>query len=374
MRVLHVYSGNLYGGIEAILATVARAARSRRDARHEFALCFSGRLSGELEAAGAAVHHLAAVRLSRPQTAAAARRALAQLLKRERFDRVICHAPWSQGIFGGVVRRGGVPLVFWAHDVMTGRHWTERLARRSAPDFVIGNSEYTLTTLEKLYPGAPSRVVHAPVELPPRVSGAGDRVALRAQWNTPADAVVVVQASRAESWKGHLLLVDALAEIRSVPNWVWWLAGGAQRPAEGEFLDEVRRAAVRRGIADRIRWLGERTDIRRVFSAADVYCQMNTSPEPFGVVFVEALASGLPVVTTDMGGAREIVDATCGWRVAPDAHAVAAALTRLVTDEAERRRLAKSAPSRAAAVSSPPRQLDRLTEALESMAPAGAPA
>ena len=367
MRVLHVYSGNLYGGIETILATIARTARGASSGvTHEFALCFSGRLSAELAAAGASVHLLAAVRLSRPQTARAARRALAQLLERERFDRIICHAPWSQGIFGGVARRGGVPLAFWAHDVMTGRHWTERLARRVAPDLVIGNSEYTLATVKTLYPEQPSRVVYAPVELPARASAA-HRDGLRSELHTPADAVVIVQASRAEAWKGHLLLVDALAEIRNVPNWIWWLAGGAQRPVERDFLGRVQRAIVKGGIADRVRWLGQREDIPRVFLAADVYCQPNTSPEPFGVSFVEALAAGLPVVTTDIGGAREIVDASCGWRVAPDAHELAAALSRLVTDRAERARLAESAPSRAAALSTPSRQLDRLAEALESM-------
>lgn len=370
MRVLHVYSGNLYGGIEAILVAFARAGRHRRDVGHEFALCFSGRLSEALREAGAPVHQLAEVRVSRPQTAAAARRALAALLARERFDRVICHAPWSQAIFGGVVRRAGIPLVFWAHDVMTGRHWTERLARRVVPDLVIGNSAFTLTTLGALYPGAPSSVVYAPVEIE-RARAAG-RAAVRAALDTPESAVVIVQASRAESWKGHLLLVDALAELGHVPGWIWWQAGGAQRPAEAAFLEGVRQRAARRGIDGRVRWLGQRSDVARLLGAADLYCQANTSPEPFGVVFVEALAAGLPVVTTDMGGAKEIVDASCGMLVSPDAGEVAAALCRLITDASERARLAESAPGRAAALSDPAQQFVRLTAALERLAPAEA--
>jgi glycosyltransferase involved in cell wall biosynthesis len=367
MRVLHVYSGNLYGGIESILVTLARQARACRDVTHEFALCFTGRLQSELEAAHATVHPLAPVRLSRPQTAAAARRALAQLLARETFDRVICHAPWSQAFFGGVVVRAGVPLVFWAHDVMTGRHWTERLARRTVPELVIGNSAFTLTTLDALYPGATSAVVYAPVDVDTRVRDDAERATVRAELDTPLDAIVIVQASRAESWKGHRLLVDALAEIQNLPGWIWWQAGGAQRPGEAEFLDQVRLAATRKGMAERVRWLGQRSDVGRLFAAADVYCQANTSPEPFGVVFVEALASGLPVVTTNMGGAKEIVDGSCGVLVAPDAHDVAAALCRLISDPAERRRLAESAPARAAALSSPARQCDRLTSVLDAM-------
>src|SRR5262245_4158882 len=61
IRVLHVYSGNLFGGIEAMLLAIARQPPSR-DLESEYALCFEGRLSRELVAAGAAVHQLAEVR------------------------------------------------------------------------------------------------------------------------------------------------------------------------------------------------------------------------------------------------------------------------------------------------------------------------
>src|SRR6185295_14283079 len=107
MRVLHVYSGNLFGGIEAMLLAIAR--QPAADLESEFALCFEGRLSRELTAAGARVHQLAEVRVSRPQTVRRARRALAALLSSGRFDRVICHASWSHAIFGGLVRRTGTP-------------------------------------------------------------------------------------------------------------------------------------------------------------------------------------------------------------------------------------------------------------------------
>ena len=158
MRVLHVYSGNLFGGIEAILVALARRRSSRIE--HEFALSFQGRLERELTHSGARTHHLGAVRMSRPASARAARAALFTLLRSSTYDRVICHAPWAQGIFGGVVRRADVPLVFWAHDVMTGRHWTERLARRVVPDLAICNSAFTARSLGTLYPAVSATVRH----------------------------------------------------------------------------------------------------------------------------------------------------------------------------------------------------------------------
>ena len=344
MRVLHVYSGNLYGGIESILVAIARCGGGNE---HEFALCFEGRLAAELAAARATVHVLGPVAMRKPYSAAAARRALASVIRGRTFDRVICHAPWSQGLFGGVVRRAGRPLVFWAHDVMTGRHWTERLARRVTPDLAICNSHFTARSLAALYPGLSPIVVHAPVET--AAAAVIDRSAVRAALGTPPDSVVIVQACRSEEWKGHESLLDALAALRDVAGWTWWQIGGAQRPHERAFLERLRGKAEREGIGDRIRWVGERMDVRELLAAADVYCQPNLEPEPFGIAFVEALAAGLPVVTTRQGAAEEILDATCGVLVPPrQPAALEAALRELIADRALRRRLAARAPARAA--------------------------
>ena len=67
--------------------------------------------------------------------------------------------------------------------------------------------------------------------------------------------------------------------------------------------------------------------MRDVLGAADIFCQLNASPEPFGIVLVEALAAGLPVVTAASGGACEVVDESCGELVAPgDSRALARVL------------------------------------------------
>src|SRR5580693_2168935 len=101
MRVLHVYSGNLFGGIEAILVALARSRSLCPGVEHEFAVCFQGKLARELTRLDARVHHLGPVRMTRPATVRSARSALAALVHPARstpFDRVICHAPWAQGI------------------------------------------------------------------------------------------------------------------------------------------------------------------------------------------------------------------------------------------------------------------------------------
>jgi glycosyltransferase involved in cell wall biosynthesis len=368
MRVLHVYSGNLFGGIEAILLSIARGRTCCPEVQHEFALCFEARLSHELKLTAARVHQLGSVRLRNPTSARAARAALSRLLESDTFDRVVCHAPWSQAIFGGVARRAGIPLAFWAHDVMTGRHWTERLARRVTPDLAICNSRFTAGTLQRLYPEVSSAVVYAPVAVPRAPITDEERRVTRSLLNTPETTTVIVQASRSEAWKGHASLIKAFADLRDVPDWIWWQVGGAQRPAEARFLDSLKQSARRLGVADRIRWIGERDDVPRLLAAADVYCQANLQPEPFGVVFVEALAAGLPVITTGFGGPCEIVDDSCGILVPPrDQPALAAALRSIVCDPARRSKLAQAAPARARQLCDPSTTLRRLRDVLAEM-------
>src|SRR5262245_52392575 len=98
---------------------MARARASCPAIEPEIALCFEGRLSAELAATGVPLHRLPEARGSRPQTIWRARRALAEVLEAGRFDRVICHAAWTQALFGSVAKRAKVPVVFWAHDVAT---------------------------------------------------------------------------------------------------------------------------------------------------------------------------------------------------------------------------------------------------------------
>src|SRR6059036_2450159 len=129
MKVLHVHSGNLYGGVETMLVTLARHRALCADMESHFALCFEGRLSQDLIASRAPVYLLGGVRVSRPHSVWRARRELRELLWQSRFDVAICHSAWSQAIFGSIVRRSRTPLVFYLHGGAQGCHWLERWAK-----------------------------------------------------------------------------------------------------------------------------------------------------------------------------------------------------------------------------------------------------
>jgi glycosyltransferase involved in cell wall biosynthesis len=102
--------------------------------------------------------------------------------------------------------------------------------------------------------------------------------------------------------------------------------------------------ARRSGVAERVAWLGVRSDIERWYAAADVLV-LPTRYEPFGNVHLEALAAGLPVVTSRVAGGAEVVDAACGAVVEPGAAGdVAKAVMRLrARPAAETRAAARAA-------------------------------
>ena len=197
----------------------------------------------------------------------------------------------------------------------------------------------------------------------------GTRATLRQALDTnPAD-VVILSASRLERWKGHFNLVRALGRLQTTTAWTLWIAGAAQRPHEEQYLAHLRREVSALGLEPQVRFLGERRDVPCVMRAADLFCQPNEGPEPFGVVLAEGLLSGLPVVTTDAGGAREIVSDDCGRLVpAGDLNALTRTLGDLIGNGQLRARLGDCGPAHAAARCAPAVVLPQVSRAIGRVA------
>jgi glycosyltransferase involved in cell wall biosynthesis len=366
MRVLHVNAGNLYGGIETLLLTLARQRALCTDMEPSFALCFEGRLSDELRAADVPVHVLGSVRMSRPWTLQRARKRLHDLLWTEAIDLVVTHGCWPHALAAPVVRRAAKPLVFWAHGMPSGRHWLEWWARRSRPDLALANSHATRQAVQAhLFPGCREEVVYLPVERSESAAHVADRSQVRADLGCAENDVVIVAACRLDPYKGHAVLVEALGKLRNSVGWRAWVAGGVQQPKDRQMLAALEARTVALGVSDRVRFLGQRNDVPRLLAAADIHCQPNVGPEPFGIAFVEALYAGLPVVTSALGGALEIVDSTCGILVPPgDADRLAAALSELVANGERRRQLGAAGPDRAAQFCDPATQMEQIGRSL----------
>jgi UDP-glucose:(heptosyl)LPS alpha-1,3-glucosyltransferase len=147
------------------------------------------------------------------------------------------------------------------------------------------------------------------------------RAAARAEVGVAGDNWVVLFAGSGFERKGLATAVEALAGLEDRRSRLLVLGKGDTRA--------YRTVAERMEVARRIAWLGPRPDVERWYAAADALV-LPTLYEPFGNVHLEALASGLPVVTTTVAGGAEAVSDACGAVVPPrQPAAVAAALARL---------------------------------------------
>jgi glycosyltransferase involved in cell wall biosynthesis len=163
--------------------------------------------------------------------------------------------------------------------------------------------------------GADLRHFDPALVAPPRIA------ALRAAWDLPAGAPMILLPARLTRWKGQAVLIEALAEL---PGAIAVLAGDPQ--GREAYVTELRALAEARGVADRLRIPGHVADMPAALLAADVVVHASIEPEAFGRTVIEAQAMGRLVIAADLGGPRETVaHGVTGWLTPPgDAAALAA--------------------------------------------------
>ncbi|MGI9626901.1 MAG: glycosyltransferase [Longimicrobiales bacterium] len=177
------------------------------------------------------------------------------------------------------------------------------------------------------------RVIPLGLELE-RFRGVGypaDKDARRLALGLPADSVVIASVGRLVPIKRHDLLFGALARLveRGRFDWRLVVVGG------GELESDLRRQAEALQLSDRITWAGWRSDVPEVLSACDLLAQPSDD-EGTPVSVIEAVALGLPVVATAVGGVSELVEGVPStWLTAAGStEGLVAALEAAATDGA----------------------------------------
>lgn len=167
----------------------------------------------------------------------------------------------------------------------------------------------------------------------PGVADADRRAAVRNELGAVDGRPLVVTASLMRPEKGHALLLDAVSQLPAELRPVVALAGDG--PLRGSL--EARADADPR-LRDRVRFLGYRDDVPTLLTAADLVLHPSLA-DALPTTVMQALAVGVPVLATDVGGIPDIVGTDAGVLVPPEPGAMAAALTRLLADDGLRDRL-----------------------------------
>ena len=271
------------------------------------------------------------------------------------FDLVHSHDWLVAEAAGAVARRSGRPWLVTVHATEYGRHqgWVarypqsyihaaERQMARGA-DHVITCSRYMRSHVASVF-GVPADRITAiqngvdPRDLDPV---AGDLDALRARYAAPGDKLVLL-VGRLVYEKGFHLALDALAPVVADRGDVRFVVAGS-----GTAEAELRRQAWRLGLHRRGRFLGWVGDdmLHSLYRVADLTV-VPSIYEPFGLVALEAMASGCLCVVADTGGLREVVpgDGTVGLRFpSRDSAALREILERVLGDDRLRAQLVAEA-------------------------------
>lgn len=199
----------------------------------------------------------------------------------------------------------------WAPEGRFSRFVLGVVARRA--DLVVANSAYIARQFDDLAPRRPVEVIHNPVDLGKFDPAKADRAGARREFGLDEGTVALAVVAQLTPWKGQDDAIRVLAALRAGGRDVTLLlAGSAKFAAAGTQFDnqayerELHALAAELGVADRVRFLGERGDVPNVLAAADVLL-LPSWREAFGRIAIEAMAMGVPVAATQTGGPAEIV-------------------------------------------------------------------
>jgi glycosyltransferase involved in cell wall biosynthesis len=359
--ILYVHnSADVYGASRSLLRLLGRLDRERFTPL--VVLPEEGPLRGLLEQAGAEVviypklavisRHLARSPrlLLFPFRLLSSGRFLRRLIRRRGIDLVHTN---SAVIPAGALaaRQAGVPHLWHI------REWFQEFRGLWGPysRFMVRNSARVLAVSEAVATQFGDRqrveVLHNGFDLAEfAVPGAEYARAFRQQWQLGDEPIVGTVGRIKLVRKGQEIFVRAAALLEQRGCRARWVIVGAPFPGNESHLAELRRLIREHNLEARVILTGELPDPRKVYPALEVFVLPSAQPEPFGGVVMEAMAMGVPVVATAIGGSvDQVAEGVTGFLVPPgDPVALADRVESLLRDPALRERMAQAGPQRIA--------------------------
>ena len=249
----------------------------------------------------------------------------------------LIHSHMSRGHAFGVLMKmmTKVPVIATAHSCSLQLHWRFN-------DYVIANSQATYDYHRRVnrIPAHKMEKVFCFTDLErfKHVTPLNVTIVKR-QMRMKGDEFLVGVVGEVVARKGHLYLFQALEEIiESVPNFKLVMLGRFKR--NEPYVKKLRAIQLKQNLHGRIKWLGLRTNVQDFMAAFDL-CVVPSIEEPLGLVALESLAAGTPVVAARTGGLPEIVrNGENGMLVPPKSPTqLAQAIIKLAASKSERDRL-----------------------------------
>jgi glycosyltransferase involved in cell wall biosynthesis len=331
----------------------------------------------QIEAFG--VHHLelpSSTRGMRPIADVRAAWNLWSILRREQLDVLHTHNP-KPGLYGRVLGRlAGVPVVA---NTVHGLYATEddRAAKRalvygleaiaarfSDVELIQSHEDLSLMTRTHISPPHKTRLLGNGVDVSrfrPDVPDAESRLRFRAEMGIAPDSIVVGMVGRLVAEKGWLEMFDAVERLG--PGYTCLAVG----PEDPDKADSIPPSALSTAEQYGVQLLGMRTDMVELYGAMDVFA-LPSHREGFPRAAMEAAASGVPIVASDIRGCREVVEDGVNGYLIPvgDADALAAAIVQLAASPERRAEMGEAGRRKAEAEFDERRVVERVRHAYVS--------
>ena len=237
-------------------------------------------------------------------------------------------------------------------------------------DAVFSISEYVTGTVVSMGRDPSSIYTILNCVDPSRWDPATDGGSVRRELGISPETKVLASVSRLFHWKGQRELLQAFARVRQRVSDVVLLIVGADAPHEGtSFTEELKGLAADLGVAPYVHFTGPRSDVARVMAACDIYT-MPSFEEPFGLVFLEAMAMGKPVIGINNGGTPEVVAHGETGLLSPpwDIPELAQNIVRLLEDPALGKSMGERGRERVLRLFNPERMAEEAGRAYEAIA------
>jgi len=347
IRVLWLTKGLGPGGAERLMVSFAALAdRERFDLRAAYLLPWKEHLVSGLAQLGVPAICLDGRREVDPRWVYR----LVRLVRAARIDLVHGHSPMVAALARPSLRalphRDRPALMGTEHNLWSSHHPATRWANRLTlplEDITIAVSDEVRASMPPRLAERTEVVIHG-VDVDAIASRRGERSAARAELGVGHDELLVVTVANLRAQKDYPTMLEAARRLADAGEPVRFMSVG-----QGPLAVELATERDRLGLGGRFRFLGYREDPVRVLAAADVFC-LSSRFEGLPISLLEAMAAGLPVVGTGVGGIASVVtDGREGRLVPPGNPAALAAALAEMREPDVRARYAAAAGERALA-------------------------
>ena len=255
---------------------------------------------------------------------------IAYIARRERAN-VVLGWMWKAHLYGGpAALLVGLPSLWSQLEIPSNKNWLKLIANILPARGVLSNSKAVKESQARLWPQRPTRLVYPGVALerfdPSIMPSPAD---VRHQLGLPSEGPLIGIVGRLQRWKGIHVLVEAMPKVlQRYPNAHCVVVGG-KHDLEADYENSLKEKIAALGLKDRVVMSGLQRNVPEWVQAMDVFVHASDN-EPFGIVVIEAMALGKPVVAGAAGGPTEIITDGVNGLLTPygDADALASAILR----------------------------------------------